>query len=418
MARHGGLCALALGTLCLNACRRAGSGAPAGEIELTVSIGAWGGERKRVLTSVIREFEREHSGVVVRPLYIGGRYYDKVEVMIAGQCAPDVMWMGYGFGVFATRGAFLNLDDLYGDIDRSRYFSEVLDWYSVDEKLYGFPYGVDIGFIAYNKDLFDDAGVAYPEPDWTVEEFLAIARRLTLDTDGDGAVDQYGFAGGLARGTFGDTLLNEDNTLCTLDRPAAARMLQFSHDLVHKYRVSPPQESDIKSMGTEISFLMGRIAMWRTAVWKIPALRQKVDTFEWDIAMMPIGTQRAHMASSSGFAVARDTEHPREAIALLKALTGPRFARGLGGATLPVERDVAARMARAWQGPPEHFGLMLAMTDYMHPVPRVPNIGEIMQVYGRHADRFDLGRVSAAEAMRGAAREINAILAKQRRREP
>jgi len=46
----------------------------------------------------------------------------------------------------------------------------------------------------YNKKLFDQAGISYPSGDWTWEDFLAIAQKLTRDLDGDGATDQFGAA--------------------------------------------------------------------------------------------------------------------------------------------------------------------------------------------------------------------------------
>ena len=33
--------------------------------------------------------------------------------------------------------------------------------------------------MAYNKDFFDRAGLAYPTDDWTWDEFVAISRKLT-----------------------------------------------------------------------------------------------------------------------------------------------------------------------------------------------------------------------------------------------
>ena len=408
------LLAVTLGT----GCAPRDNATTAGKIKLTVALGTQLDEI-RAFKQILADFNQAHPDVVVQPIFIGGNYYDKVKVMLAGNRPTDLMWMGQGFAMFATRGAFLPLDDLYGHINPDDYYAEVLDWYRFDGKLQGFPFGVDLGFIAYNKDLFDDARVPYPTENWTVDEFLDMAKKLTQDTDGDGRIDQYGYMGSLDQGTFGDSILNKDQTRCTLDTPESARLLQLNVDLRLKYNVSPPRENELNSMGgAEVPFLMGRIAMWQAYTWNLPMLRRKIDSFDWDIAFMPIGTQRAHWASSSGFAVSRTTKHPREAVELLKVLASPEMAFRMGGTSLPVKRDAAERMASQWQGPPQHYPYLLEMTRYMHPTPRIPNLYEILDIQYRNTDFAHLGKKTPEECLREAAREINAILQQQRRDKP
>jgi len=419
MARLAFCAALTLSVLLLPGCAP-GDDAPSrkSKIKLTVSFGSFLDEI-RALKAVLKDFEETHPDVVVKPIFIAGNYYDKVKVMLAGNKPPDLMWMGQGFAMFATRGAFLPLDDLYGHIDPDEYYAEVLDWYRFDGKLQGFPYGVDLAVIAYNKDLFDDAGVPYPTENWTVEEFLEMAGKLTIDTDGDGRIDQYGYMGDFDHGTFGDAILSPDRTRCTLDTPESARLLQLNVDLRLKYKVSPPREDALNSMGAaEIPFLMGRIAMWKAAAWYFPMLRRKIDSFDWDIAFMPTGTQRAHWASSGGFAVSRTTKHPKEAVELLKVLASPEMAFRMGGTTLPVKRDAAQRMARQWKAPPEHYAYVLEMTDYLHAMPRIPALNEILSIMYRNTDSAHLGKKTPEECLREAAREINAVLRDQREKRP
>ena len=419
-ARHllasAGILAIAILSVSLVATRggSGASGSPQGKIKLTIAVGA-GGAYRRALETALADFEEAHPEISLQMIYIGGMYYDKIEVMIAGKRAPDVMWMGQGFAMFATRDAFLPIDDLFKDVDRAEYFEEVLDWYKFKGRFYGFPYSVDLCFIAYNKDLFDDAGVPYPDGSWTVEEFIETAQKLTLDTDRDGHIDQYGYVGSIEIGTFGDRLLSEDNTRCVLDTPEAARLAQLRIDLEKKYKISPPPDSDVRALSKNMSFEMGRVAMMESFTWETLELRRKVNTFEWDITLMPIGTQRAHWASSGGFAVSRTTKHPKEAIELLKYTTRPKFVTALQGETLPVERAVAEEMAAEWEGPPEHFPLMIEMTKYMHPTPRVPNINEINTIYWDYVGRARLEKMTMTEALQKAAEEINELLARERR---
>src|ERR671922_172170 len=53
----------------------------------------------------------------------------------------------------------------------------------------GVPALIDNLAVVYNKDLFDDAGLDHPSPDWTWEDFRAAAKALT-----DPAEKRFGFS--------------------------------------------------------------------------------------------------------------------------------------------------------------------------------------------------------------------------------
>ena len=54
-----------------------------------------------------------------------------------------------------------------------------------DGKIYGLPAYVDKAITIYNKDVFDQAGVSYPEADdWTWEKFIEIGKKLTDEKAG------------------------------------------------------------------------------------------------------------------------------------------------------------------------------------------------------------------------------------------
>src|SRR5438105_14790759 len=58
--------------------------------------------------AAVNRFRAKRPDVDVELLPISGNYYHKILVMIAGRTAPDLMWMGGGFGEFAERGALLD----------------------------------------------------------------------------------------------------------------------------------------------------------------------------------------------------------------------------------------------------------------------------------------------------------------------
>ncbi|MDF2950664.1 MAG: hypothetical protein K0S18_247, partial [Anaerocolumna sp.] len=81
-----------------------------------------------------------------------------------------------------------------GLIDVSNLSQATLDMYRIDGKLYAIPAGVSTSLLFYNKDYFDQAGVEYPTDSWTWEDYMEAARKLTMDTNGDGEIDVWGTA--------------------------------------------------------------------------------------------------------------------------------------------------------------------------------------------------------------------------------
>ena len=66
--------------------------------------------------------------------------------------------------------------------------------YKRPDGYYGLPRDFQTIVLFYNKDLFDAAGVAYPTDDWTLQDLRDAAQKLTVDKDGDGVNDQWGFS--------------------------------------------------------------------------------------------------------------------------------------------------------------------------------------------------------------------------------
>ena len=66
---------------------------------------------------------------------------------------------------------------------------DIKEMYQWDGKTYAVPKDIDTIAMWYNKDMFDEAGIDYPDGSWTWDEFYDIAEKLTKE---DGS--QYGFA--------------------------------------------------------------------------------------------------------------------------------------------------------------------------------------------------------------------------------
>jgi multiple sugar transport system substrate-binding protein len=188
MARYSMLGVISLGLL-MAGCGSNGKTTPVAEVEYNCSANA----------SDIAILEREIpaftalTGIHIKLNPFAGD--EKLQAMMAAGQAPDIFYTNTVMrDKFAAAGQLLDLRAVSaGDTLVGRLWPHAVEagrsvdsgWYSVGN--WEFTAGV-----YYNKDLFDQAGVPYPDTGWTWADMVSIAERLTRDGDRNGTPDQYG----------------------------------------------------------------------------------------------------------------------------------------------------------------------------------------------------------------------------------
>ncbi len=282
------------------------TGGGAGEDRLRVCF--WGAyEEWNMWKQIAAAFERRHPDLPVKLEYWpGGRYADKVRVVLASGKPPDViLFQDEPFPPFCEFGKFEDLTpylsregaslDLYRD-----YWPTAVSSFRWRGRTYGVPVWGGNNLIYFNKDLFDKLGVAYPEPDWTVDDFLATCRALTRDFEGDGRIDHYGYtppwwlywlpfihAHGAefleTEGTY-PALASEARWAFTDQR--ALQALTFIKDLSWKYHVMP-RAGEAGQISQNVLFMTGRVAMFTSGPWEMPFMNRT--DLRWDVQHVPRG---------------------------------------------------------------------------------------------------------------------------------
>ncbi|MCK5804761.1 MAG: sugar ABC transporter substrate-binding protein [Lentisphaeria bacterium] len=387
-----------------------------GKVRLVLSVPA-DQKTRGMYRGMVEDFQKTHPNVEIQILEIPGNYYSKVLVMIAGRNAPDLMWMGQSFAEFASRGVFLDLTSRIKEgVSVEEFLPQALSWYCLDGRQYGVPFGIDMNYILYNRKLFDEAGVAYPTDDWTYDEFLEKAQALTIDLDGDGSPEQYGFRGGLEKASFGAAVISADGTKPLCNSPEMIRFLQTGLDLAEKWKVAPPpDDSDVESLDTYAYFQQEKAAMMTMFTWNLPFLRSKCADMNWDIVNMPTVERRGHWASSQAILVSKDTKHPDEAWELCKLFFGDGIQHIMAARGLPSNLRVAREHMATYTGNPRNWRALYKARDSLHPTPRIPNLSEIMSLYYSASSGVTAHRATPAEAMDKAEKAINFYLKRKRR---
>jgi multiple sugar transport system substrate-binding protein len=353
--------------------------------------------------------------------------------MIAAGDTPDVMWMSDAWiWDYAARGALLDLTPYMerDGIEGSMFVPAVEDA-KYEGKYYTLPDHGGPLMVYYNKDMYDNAGLAYPieEPtdEWTWDTHLANAEKIT-QVGSDGRVEVFGtetwnlwFHWLPIIWTFGGDVITEDRTESRLDEPEAKEAMQTIIDMMFTEPIVAPSIMTYGELGTDLltMLLTQKVAhlgagAWGPSLFTDPATMESV--INWGLAPYPTQVEPATLLSFVGWSIPAGTDHPEEAWELLKFLA----------TDLEAQRDVAKRGI----GIPGFLEAVAAgdfimpyepETDlqiWQHSIARAWSIPMHRQwsrtVEGVVTEEFGLmyvGEKSVDEAMDDAARRMNEVLA-------
>ncbi|MBU5343254.1 sugar ABC transporter substrate-binding protein [Caldibacillus hisashii] len=264
--------------------------------------------------SFIKAFEEKYPNINIELVNIPEDYSQKINSMIIGGTAPDVIltWE-VDLPRFAESGAIEPLGSYIDKTDSFKmddFIPAVDNLNSKSDKVYGLPWCYATELLYYNKDMFDAAGVEYPNENWTWSDFEEAAKKLTIK-EGDKTVqwgaDAISFPGiwySMA-GAAGDDVYDENGKLALGD--GLRKALEFQNKLTNVDKVSPEPSS-----GGEVAdlFAAGKAAMTRQGNWYIASYKDS--EFNWDIAPLP-KEERSYASLHTGFFTINSKSKHKEA---------------------------------------------------------------------------------------------------------
>lgn len=348
----------------------------------TLRFSTWGSlDEIETLRPLLAEFQRENPDVPVELIHIPDAYPHKIRLMAASGKMPDVLFMeSQLLPGFAHRGALRDLGPFLAEdaeLERESFFEPVMDAMSWKGTLYGIPRDLSNLVMFYNRRLFDEAGVPYPEPDWTYEDMVAKAKRLTHG-------DQFGV--GFAPYPLywlpylwsdGGDLFDPERQRSTLLEPESLAALERYRDLRFKHRVAPT-EAQVGNARMSQLFAQGKLAMMVGGRWVVPGFRKKLD-FPWDVAPFPRGKSGSVVdADASGYCISAQSRQPEKAWRLIRFLASRKAIAAFteSGLIVPSRPDVADSPAFK-AGLPASSQVFLDVIASARPTPTTPSYDEI-----------------------------------------
>lgn len=282
-------------------------------------------EENDALMAQVAAFEAANPDVAVNVNLVPS-YDETIQAAFASGDSPNVFYVDSSklpdwaeAGVLASgEGMIENVDD---------HYASLLEAFTYDGTLYCPPKDFSIMALQYNKDMFDAAGIAYPDETWTWDDLRAAAEALTGENEAGqkvlGLVTPPNFERWLPfLYQAGGSVLNEDWTEVTFDSDEAREALEFYVGMVTDGFAGSHSMVDA-GWGGE-AFGQGRVAMAMEGNWVIAYLRDQFPDLNWGTAVLPAHPDggRASMVFTVCYGVASNNDYPEQSWELVNFLTG------------------------------------------------------------------------------------------------
>ena len=330
----------------------------------------------------------------------------RLSTSIAGGSPPDVFLLNYRYyGQFAASDSIAPLDDLIAESDRlaaDDFYPVAMDAFRWQGEQLCLPQNVSSLAVYYNKDMFEQYGVAEPPDEWTWNDLIETAVALTRDAGGrrvvgteneaGSVVDVYGLGleASLIRlapfvwSNGGELTDDADRpTRFTLETPEAKQALRDFLELRLAYGVIPT-DAEVEALDDESRFASGKLAMLLSSR-RVTTTFRSIEEFEWDVAPLPVHDEQVGILHSDAFCITAASERQDEAWGFIEYALSAEGQEALveTGRTVPSNIEVSRSSAFLDQGlPPSRSQVFLDAVERVRATPVISTWPEIEDVTG------------------------------------
>lgn len=312
-----------------------------GDEPIEIRVATWQTEETAVelFNKAKESFEAEHPNVTVKiEAAPYENYMTKLQTELAAGNPADIIQVGeQNFQRYMEKGILEDLTPLAeGSFDfDSEIIPNVKELMQVDGKNPVMSVGAATIGVYYNKKLFDEANLPYPQDGWTWEEFVELAEKLTI-RDGDKFV-QYGANLNLGKDWIepfivsnGGSYLSEDGSTSNgyLNSDETVEAFQKISDLYNVSKVAPNPAELVALKGIDL-FATGQVAMNVNGSWAQADLQKNPD-IEFGVVSLPTMStgKKTSLMYTSGMGISSKSKQKEVAWKFLLELTSPETEAG------------------------------------------------------------------------------------------
>ena len=305
--------------------------APAAAEPVTLTWAFWGSPEEAVSHKMVADaFMKEHPEIKIETWNAPWNdYFTKIQALWASgdaKAVPDIAFL-WPTPKYAAEGVLENLDPYIqkSGYDLNDYWGGLLESAKYQGSVYGLPRDNEVNILYYNKDLFDKAGVKYPDENWKWEDLLAAAEKLTVK-DAGGKVTQYALA--MEGGKYskwvnqnGGAILDDyvNPSKCMLADPKSVAAVKLFADMMNQGYAM--RDADLSQAGGDQAvFQSGQAAMIIQNTSRVSGFNSA--KMNYDVAVVPIpeGGKRWNPAGGAAWVMSAKSDNKDAAWTFLQWL--------------------------------------------------------------------------------------------------
>lgn len=390
------------------------------EGELTVTI--WDEGQRPGLQQIVDDWSAESGIQATINVVDWNSYWTLLEAGATGGELPDVFWMHSNVAQqYMENDMLLDLTDKIKDsdkIDLNNYYEGIVNLYQSEGKQYAIPKDIDTIALWYNKTIFDEMGVDYPDDTWTWDDFAAAAKKLTNDDHWGYAIapgnNQEGFYNTIY--SMGGYVISDDKKTSGFDDPNTIKAMEFFTDMIKDG--SCPDLATVSETAPNELLCAGKTAMSINGSWMLAGYRDnEYAAANCDVAVLPYykdPSDRVSIYNGLGWAASANGKNTDAAWSLIEYL-GSKEAQ-IKQAELGVTMSAYKGTSDAWVNSVDCFDLdghmkMLDAKLVFRPYSRVTTVWEDMMT--EKLKEAWTGDKATADVCKDIATEMNAALAEE-----
>lgn len=293
-------------------------------------VAMWDKNQLDGIQEIVNDFTDETGIKVDIQVTPWDQYWTMLEAGATGGSLPDVFWMHSNeFYKYAQYEMLLDLTDKINSselIDLSKYPEDIVEIYNYEDKQFAVPKDIDTIALWYNKTMFDEAGMEYPNENWTWEDFRNACKKLTKD---DGS--QFGYALKPSNNqdgwyntvySMGGSVISKDKKESKMNDTNTIKALELITGIIKDG--STPSYEVMTENNPEALFEAGKVAMITQGSWMLAELcNNDYVKANCDISVLPkdsVTGNRISIYNGLGWGAAANTSYPDEAWQLIEYL--------------------------------------------------------------------------------------------------
>lgn len=301
-----------------------------GSLSEKLVVAMWDKNQLDGIKEIVKDFTSETGIEVDIQVTPWDQYWTMLEAGATGGSLPDVFWMHSNeFNKYAQYEMLLDLTDKINSselIDLSKYPEDIVEIYNYEDKQFAIPKDIDTIALWYNKTMFDEAGMEYPNESWTWDDFRNACKKLTKE---DGS--QFGYALKPTNNqdgwyntvySMGGSVISEDKRESKMNDTNTIKALELITGIIKDG--STPAYEVMTENNPEALFEAGKVAMITQGSWMLAELcNNDYIKANCDVSVLPKDSStgnRVSIYNGLGWVASANTSYPEEAWELIEYL--------------------------------------------------------------------------------------------------